>query len=82
MVTAFEDFGESEKVVFESFTVTRAAIACGQLEASGLPARLDRVAGGYAVMVPSEYAEEASTLLVPQPDDPDKRLTGHPSFRA
>ncbi len=70
MVMAFELSEESEKVVFESFTLTRAAIACGQLEASGLPARLARVARGSAVVVPSEYAEEASMLLVAQPDDP------------
>jgi hypothetical protein len=82
MITAFQAFEESEEVVFESFTLTRAAVACGQLEASGLPARLGRVVGGYGVLVPSEFAEESEALLGPQPDDPNRRLAGHPAIRA
>lgn len=82
MATALKALEQSEKVVFQSFTLTRAAIACGQLEASGMPTRLARVSAGYVVFVPNEYAEASSMLLVAQAEDPERQLTGRSSFRA
>ena len=60
MTTALVDLDKSEQVVFESFTLTRAALACAQLEANGLPFRLAPAPAGYVIPVPSENAEASA----------------------
>jgi hypothetical protein len=81
MVTNLRVLDTAETLVFESVTLTRAALVCEQLEAGGLPARLARVAAGYGVLVPSDDAEKSSTLLSAQTDGVERRPATWPSPR-
>jgi hypothetical protein len=56
MVTALVELDKSDQVVFESFTLTRAALACAQPEANGLPSRLALMLAGHVILVPNENA--------------------------
>ncbi len=67
MVRSFAVLETAGTVIFQSITLNLAAAVCDQLEGAGLPARLGKVASGYAVMVPSEYATHSRRLLTARP---------------
>jgi hypothetical protein len=53
MVTVLRGLDQAETLVFESVTLTWAAVVCEQIEAGGLPARLTRVAPAMAWWFPA-----------------------------
>ena len=67
MVRSFAVLETANTMVFQSLTMNLAAAVCDQLEGAGLPARLGKIACGYAVMVPSEYAAHSHKLLMARP---------------
>ncbi len=67
MVQSFAVLEKAGTVVFHSVTLNLAAAVCDQLEGAGFPARLGKVASGFAVMVPAGYAAHSRKLLTSAP---------------
>ena len=67
MVSSFAILENAGTVVFTALSLNLAAAVCDQLEEAGFSARLGKVKGGFAVMVPSKYATQSRALLVGHP---------------
>ena len=67
MVRSFAVLEKAGTVVFQSATLNLAAAVCDQLERAGLPARLGKVDGGFAVLVPAKEAAHSRKLLTVRP---------------
>ncbi len=61
---------KSGTVVFQSIGLNLSTEVCDQLVKAGYPANLEKVASGFAVLVPFECAAESLWLM-----------TGHPQKR-
>ncbi|MDR3578142.1 MAG: hypothetical protein P4L50_30110 [Anaerolineaceae bacterium] len=68
MVQSFEILEKVKTVVFQSLTLSLAAVVCDQLERAGTPAQVESVQGGFAVKVPSDCAAQALSLLTGYPN--------------
>ncbi len=67
MITSYSNNETVDTAVFESLSMTLAAVVCGQFEHAGVQARLGKVQSGFAVFVPARHASECRDLLTGQP---------------
>ena len=71
MMKSFAILEKAGTIVYQSLTENMAAAVCDQLEEAGLPACLDKVNSGFAVLVPAKFSAQSRGLLSGQPHRPE-----------